>query len=120
MDPHVRVQTRDAASGMEAREGRDTPVGGDLPSVRAEIEALDEALLTLIAERCRLASMAGEWKRGRGWPVADPAQEARVVRRAAERARALALDEEGVRLLFWGVIGLSRRVQEVGPPRGEG
>jgi chorismate mutase len=100
-------------------DARDEVHAGDLPGVRAEIEALDEALLALIAERCRLACRAGAWKRDRGWPITDPAQEARVVRRAAERARALALDEEGVRLLFWGVIGLSRRVQEIGPPRGD-
>lgn len=91
----------------------------DLATVRIEIEALDEAILGLIAERCRLASMAGEYKREGGQPLVDPGQEMRVIRRAVEQAKVLGLDEEGVRLLYCHLIGLSRRVQEVEAIGGE-
>jgi chorismate mutase len=86
---------------------------GELPDLRREIEALDHRLMDLIALRCRLARAAGERKREASLPIADPAQEALVVRRAAARAREADVDEEGVRRLFWCVIGLSRKVQEL-------
>jgi chorismate mutase len=89
---------------------------GELPELRREIEALDRQLMELIASRCRLARAAGERKRAAALPVADPAQEALVVRRAAVRARQADIDEEGVRQLFWCVIGLSRKVQEIRTP----
>jgi chorismate mutase len=43
--------------------------------------------------------------------VLDPAREAAVVRRSAERARDAGLDEEAVREIFWRLVGLSRRTQ---------
>jgi chorismate mutase len=85
----------------------------DLMAVRMAIEALDEELVNLIAERCRLASEAGKWKRQEGQPLVDPGQEVRVIRRAVKHARVLGVDEEGVRLVYWRLIGLSRQVQEV-------
>jgi chorismate mutase len=55
-----------------------------------------------------------------GRPVLDPAQEARVVRRAAERARALGVDEELARDVIWRIIASARAAQENrtswGPP----
>jgi chorismate mutase len=93
------------------RPGLATP--GELPELRREIEELDRRLVDLIAARCHLARAAGERKRAARLPVADPAQEALVVRRAAVRAREADVDEEAVRHLFWCVIGLSRKVQEI-------
>ena len=84
----------------------------ELGSLRAEIERVDDALVQLIAERCRIASSVGEAKRRRGLPLIDPAREAAVVRRASTLARELALEPETVRQLFWLLIRLSRYAQE--------
>ncbi len=84
---------------------------GILDALRKEIAEVDLKLVELTARRCRLAVEAGAWKQRRGFPVEDPAQEAVVVRRAAEAARATALDAEGVRDLFWCLIGMARRAQ---------
>ncbi len=89
-------------------EGTDDPTLGRL---RSALEEVDGALVGLLAERCELARRVGEWKAGQGVPVMDPTQEARVVRRAAERARTHSLDEEGVRRLFWEIMALARRAQ---------
>ena len=62
----------------------------------------------------------GRLKLALGLPVLDPAQEARVVRRVAERARALGVDEELARDVIWRIIASARAAQEHrtswGPP----
>jgi chorismate mutase len=90
-----------------AREPR-----SELAQLRGEIEEVDHRIVSLIALRCRLAEAAGERKRAAGLAMVDPAQEAVVVRRAAARARAEDIDEEGVRQLFWCLIGLSHAIQQ--------
>ncbi len=106
----------------DADEGRD-----ELERLRERIIALDEELVRLIGERRDLALRIGELKAGLGLPVLDPAREARVVRRAAERARALGVDEEMARDVLWRIISSARAVQEARPagwperpPAGEG
>jgi chorismate mutase len=82
-----------------------------LDDIRAELERLDRALVALIGERVRMAQRAATVKRRAGLPVLDPAQEAAVVRRAAEWARTVGLPAEDVRDVFWGLVGLTRRAQ---------
>src|SRR5262245_13749166 len=94
---------------MNAEMGRVLP---ELGLLRAEIERIDDALVQLIAERCRVASSVGHAKRRGGLPLFDPAREAAVVRRASTLARELALEPETVRQLFWLLIRLSRYAQE--------
>ena len=84
----------------------------DLDRVRGEIERLDRALVALIGERVRAATRAAAAKRAAGLPTLAPAQEAAVVRRAAALAREAGLEEEGVRDLFWQLIGLTRRAEQ--------
>lgn len=48
-------------------------------------------------------------------PVMDPAQEARVVRKAAARARELGVDEEVTRDVIWRIIASARATQEQDP-----
>ena len=84
----------------------------ELGSLRAEIVRIDDALVQLIAERCRIASTFGQAKERSDLPLFDPAREAAVVRRAATRARELALEPETVRQLFWLLIRLSRHAQQ--------
>lgn len=118
---------------MTEPEGRRTePVGGTtegaekapevdrLDQLRDEIRALDEELIRLVGRRRDLALEIGEAKAALGLPVMDPSQEARVVRRAAEVARKLSVDEELTRDVIWRIIASARDVQEGrtrwGPP----
>lgn len=82
-----------------------------LEEVRTEIERIDRALVTLIADRVSLGRKVGAAKRQAGLPVLDPVREAAVVRRAGALAREAGLEDEDVRYIFWHLIGLSRRAQ---------
>jgi len=96
------------------------PHAAELERLRAEIDAVDEALVGAMARRVAIARRIGDLKEAAGQPVLDPSREAAVVRRAAERAREAGLDEEAVREVFWRLVGLSRRTQreERGGSRG--
>ena len=82
-----------------------------LDALRGRIERIDDALLALLQKRMRLARGIGSAKLEAGLPVLDPAREARVVRRAAARARELGMPTEEVRSLFWSIIALCRSEQ---------
>lgn len=96
------------------------PDDGRLGALRGRIRELDERLITLVGERRTLALEIGQLKAELGLPVLDPAQEARVVRRAARVARDLGVDEELTRDVIWRIIASARDAQEGrtrwGPP----
>ena len=83
----------------------------ELQQLRRTIDALDRDIVAAIARRTALGSRIGEIKQEWGQPVLDPAREAAVVRRAAEHARRLGVNEEAVREVFWRLVGLARRCQ---------
>lgn len=91
-----------------------------LEELRSKIEQLDRELVSLIGRRRDLAVEVGKRKQALGLPVMDPQQEAKVVRRAAEIARELEVDEELTRDVIWRIIAAARAVQEGrttwGPP----
>ena len=91
-----------------------------LEELRSQIEALDRQLVELIGKRRDLVIEVGRTKQEHGLPVLDPQQEAKVVRRAAEIARDLGVDEELTRDVIWRIIAAARAVQEGqttwGPP----
>jgi len=82
-----------------------------LEDARGEISAIDSRLVSLIAERARIAREIGREKRSLGMTLLDPAREAAVVRRAGELARESGVDAEAIRTIFWQLIALSRNVQ---------
>lgn len=92
----------------------------ELERLRERLEALDEALIRLVGERRDLVLEVGRVKSEMGLPVLDPAREARVIRRAAERARALGVDQELVRDIVWRIMDSARESQtgrsHWGPP----
>lgn len=88
-----------------------------LERVRARIAEVDERLIRMIGERRGLVLEVGRLKAALGLPVLDPAQEARVVRSAAVRARELGVDEEATRDVIWRIIASARAIQE-GRPAG--
>ncbi len=103
----------DEAGGAD-KAGRSTEAKAReaLARLREEILACDEDLVRVVSRRCALVQEVGRLKRGLGLPVTDPSREASVVRRAAEMARALGLDEELVRDLLWKVMASARADQQ--------
>ncbi len=95
----------DAATGGQ-------PEAEELARCRVAIEAIDDQLVSLLAERLRLGRQTGTLKRAAGLPILDPAREAAVIRRVASVARAAGLPPEPVREIFWQIVGMSRRAQE--------
>lgn len=92
-----------------------------LEELRRRILELDDELIRLVGERRDLVLEVGRVKSALGLPVLDPAREAQVVRRAAERARALGVDQEMVRDVVWRIMAAAREAQEGrtswGPPQ---
>jgi chorismate mutase len=91
-----------------------------LEALRVKIRAVDRELVSLIGRRRDLVIEIGAAKEALGLPVLDPPQEAKVVRRAAELARELGIDEELTRDVIWRIIASARDAQEGrtqwGPP----
>ena len=91
-----------------------------LEELRSRIEVIDRQLVELIGRRREIALEIGRTKQSLGLPVLDPQQEAKVVRRAAEIARELGVDEELTRDVIWRIIAAARDAQEGrtrwGPP----
>ena len=115
--------TGDPISGAEAgrppTEDREA-AEARLSELRSRIREVDEELIRLVGLRRELVLEVGEVKTLLDLPVLDPAQEARVVRRAAERARELGIDTELVRDVIWRIIAAARQTQSQhsswGPP----
>ncbi len=84
----------------------------ELQRLRERIAELDDRLVRTISERRNLNIAVGQLKAAMGLPVLDPAQEAKVVRNAANRARELGVDEEMMRDVMWRIIAFARNVQE--------
>lgn len=82
-----------------------------LEQLRCAIDAVDDRLVALLAERVALARAVAEVKREQGLPIVDPEREAAVVERTAALAREAGLDDGEVRALYWRLLALSRREQ---------
>ena len=82
-----------------------------LEGLRERIIAVDDEIIRLIGERRDLVLEIGRMKESLGLPILDPAREARVVRRVAERSRALGVDEELTRDVIWRIISSARQAQ---------
>ena len=87
----------------------------ELESLRERISGVDDQLIRVIGERKDLVLEVGRIKELLGLPVMDPAQEARVVRKAAVRARELGVDEEMTRDVIWRIIASARASQTQRP-----
>lgn len=85
---------------------------GELARCRAEIERIDNEIISLLAERLVLGKRTGDLKRAAGLPILDPTREAAVIRRVTAAAREAGLPPEPIREVFWQIVGMSRREQE--------
>ncbi len=84
----------------------------ELERLRERISDVDERLIRTIGERRDLVVEVGRVKEILGLPVLDPGREAQVVRKAAQRARELGVDEEMTRDIIWRIIAAARSTQE--------
>jgi chorismate mutase len=82
-----------------------------LANLRRAIDAIDEQLIVLLADRTALARSVARLKREQGMPIVDPEREAHVIERVAGLARRHGLNEGEVRALYWRLLALSRREQ---------
>lgn len=92
-------------SGPERRTEARSP---DLATLRAQIDALDHRLVETLTARFRVAEAVGELKHRQGILPLDPAREAEIVKRATDIARSSGVPEEGIRDVFWAVLGYCR------------
>jgi 3-deoxy-7-phosphoheptulonate synthase len=81
--------------------------------LRERIDQLDEALVRLLNERARLASVIGNTKRGSGMPIHSPSREDAVLDRV-RRLAAGPLSPDGVEKVFRAVIAETRLAEENG------
>ena len=72
----------------------------DLSDLRAQIDAIDDTLLTLLAERQAHADRAAELKVGTGISAAAPTRFAAVLDTVAQRAEAKGFDPELARQMW--------------------
>lgn len=83
-------------------------------ALRGAIDAADERLVSILAERRKLGEALGGLKAGGGQAVRDPARERAVLERAAGLAESEGLDPGFVEKLFQLVIDDSLRRQRAG------
>jgi 3-deoxy-7-phosphoheptulonate synthase len=115
----ARAMGRSFARPPQApRDGAGWPLDA-LTKLREDIEAVDQELIQLIAQRVEIARHAGDVKRAAGIPVVDLAQESEVLERARPMAEAAGLPYREVRALLRGIIAVSRSAQRVDADPGQ-
>ena len=78
---------------------------------RAQIDAVDSELLSLLNKRARLAIEVGTLKRREASPLCDPVRERQVLSRARQ-ANGGPLDDHAVAKIFQCIINESLQVEE--------
>jgi chorismate mutase len=82
-----------------------------LEEMRKKIDAADEKIVRLIAERTRQAQIIGEEKKKSRKPVEDRAREEKVFAHIAAIAREENLDEKEILGIYRSIIKTSKSVQ---------
>lgn len=103
-------ESHDPSRGPDPNTGDAT---AELARCREEIERIDSEIIDLLARRLSLGQRTAVLKRAAGLPILDPVREAAVIRRVAGVARDAGLAPEPIREVFWQIVGMSRRAQEV-------
>jgi prephenate dehydrogenase len=114
----------DRALDDEARLGKDDPQAAlevsipdlgarspELKETRDHIDAVDQEILRLIAQRMELVRRAARAKAALGAPVLDGAREAELLAARGRWATEAKLDADSVEDVFRAILTLSRRTQ---------
>ncbi len=81
----------------------------ELQDLRAEINQIDEELVSLFLKRMNVAAEVAAYKKEHGLPVLDPARERALLARLSDRAGTE--NEEDIRTLYATILELSRSRQ---------
>ena len=82
-----------------------------IEDLRAQIDAIDQAILRLLAERVQVVIDVGEYKRERGLPVYDAERERSILDRIA-RSAPVPLNQDTARNIFDRIIDECRRIEQ--------
>lgn len=104
-------------SYSDAPRDEATAARATLETLRDRILELDNEIIRLIGERRTVAIEIGRTKQELDLPVLDPAREACVVRRVAERAREVGVDPELARDVIRRIISGARQAQTGDPSK---
>ena len=88
------MDERDEARAAGSADAGVVGIPDELAQARATIDNIDAALVHILAERFRCTQRVGHMKARLDLPPADPAREARQVRRLRSLARASGLDPD--------------------------
>jgi prephenate dehydrogenase len=83
----------------------------ELKQTRELIDAIDQDIVRLLAQRTELSRRAAQAKAALGAPVLDGTREAEVMSARRQWAQSRKLDPEGVAEVFSAIMTLSRRAQ---------
>lgn len=87
----------------------------DLLIFRDQLDEIDERVIKLLAERFKITQQIGVFKSEHNLPPADPAREARQLKRIAELANAYGLDpffaQSLLRLIIDEVVKNHKQIQ---------
>ena len=84
-----------------------------LTETRTRLDAVDDAIVALLAERSALVAGLAAWKESRGLPFRDAAREEASMVRIAAVAAERGLDPAAVRAVFLAIVG--RRLERDAP-----
>jgi chorismate mutase-like protein len=104
VDAWLRDRERDGYLPKLRRRYLGAPRAGEAPMTV-------EAVLGAIQLRCELMPFVGAYKVSRGLPIEDSAQEARVLARMVDSARAAGLQAEGIQALYRALIAAAKDIE---------
>lgn len=76
-----------------------------LTKTRATLDAIDERLLSVLAERAKVVDELWAWKRSEGLPLTDAQREAEHVAQLVSRGETLGLDGDALRAVVATIVG---------------
>jgi chorismate mutase len=91
--------------------------GGDLDALRAELRAVDKAILEQVAKRLRTAQRIGQVKRRMGVPLRNYDVEAQVIQEARRLCKRFRIDQELGEDVMRILIRAAVQAQENSSPR---
>jgi chorismate mutase len=84
----------------------------ELPILRSKIDALDDQILELLAQRAKVCRSIGAAKKKQGAPIRDHERETEVYKRIRAKAEGLGLDSMQVEAVYREIVNMCSSVQE--------
>ncbi len=94
-------------------EKPDVELSGDIASLRAVIDEVDEKIMGLVNQRLSLATQIGALKKKSATPIKDSAREEEIMQRLGNKNSG-PLTRAGLRRVFAAIIAECRCIQQTG------